>query len=136
MPFGEFLDQVEGVEQNGESLPFYMGKNPLAEELPELVDDIEAASGSPIKRYGGCFGPNNKGVYTYFGSGHNTTGIHFDPSENLVLLVSGTKTFDLFPPWEADCLYPSGQKNNFASSAVPPLLAPGGMPKELEARYP
>merc|ERR1711963_172077 len=98
-----------------------MGKNPLIKELPELVDDIDASEASPIKKFETCFGENTGKVHTYFGCGRNTTAIHWDPSENLAAVLYGKKTYWLFPPTDADCLYPTGLPS-FANSGVPPFL--------------
>uniref|UniRef100_A0A7S4QGJ8 JmjC domain-containing protein n=1 Tax=Alexandrium monilatum TaxID=311494 RepID=A0A7S4QGJ8_9DINO len=135
MPFGEYLGMVEEAERNQTAPAFYMGKVPLSDELPELVADIDAASASPISKYGQCFGPNPKGIHTYFGCSRNTTATHFDPSENLLLVVSGSKTFELYHPSDVDCLYPT-KPPGYTNSVVPPFAPPGSMPSDLQARCP
>ena len=42
-------------------------------------------------------------VHTYFGCGGNTTCLHADPSENLLLVVMGEKFMDIYPPCDAAC---------------------------------
>ena len=42
-------------------------------------------------------------VHTYFGCGGNTTCLHADPSENLLLVVMGEKFLDIYPPCDAAC---------------------------------
>uniref|UniRef100_A0A7S1RHI4 JmjC domain-containing protein n=1 Tax=Alexandrium catenella TaxID=2925 RepID=A0A7S1RHI4_ALECA len=135
MPFAEYLDMVEEAERSQRAPAFYMGKVPLSEELPELVEDIEKAPASPITKYGECFGPNPKGIHTYFGCSRNTTAMHFDPSENLLLVVSGSKTFELYHPSDVDCLYPT-KPPGYTNSVVPPFVPPGSMPSDLQARCP
>mmetsp|Transcript_49977 Transcript_49977/g.154454 ORF Transcript_49977/g.154454 Transcript_49977/m.154454 type:complete len:528 (+) Transcript_49977:57-1640(+) len=130
----EYLDMVEEAERSGDAPPFYMGKVFLADELPEMVEDIEASLASPWRLYGSAFGHNKNGVHTYFGCGRNTTSIHADPSENLLVVVSGRKTFQLLPPWEADCLYCSAKLP--LNSCVPPFLRPDAMPPDVGERFP
>lgn len=100
-------------------VPFYLGKVPLRKELPELAAEIEQAPTCPKRKYGSCFGePVPDGVFTYFGCDRNTTAIHFDASENLMLCVSGTKRLWLFPPSDARYLYPC---NTMMRSAMVPF---------------
>ena len=44
----------------------------------------------------------------YMGKGNQRTPLHFDPTGNLVLVVRGRKTFDLFPPSSSHLLNPIG----------------------------
>ncbi len=44
-------------------------------------------------------------VHTYFGCGGNTTCLHADPSENLLLVVMGEKFLDIYPPCDAACTW-------------------------------
>jgi len=133
--FREFLNAVEEAEQLGVAPNCYMGKVKLQDCLPEIIVDIEAAPRGPWQQFGGCFGKCAKGVHTYFGCGLNTTSLHCDPSENLLTVMMGTKTFDLFPPSDADCLYLM-RPPAFLNSPVPPLTHPDKMSRDLERRYP
>jgi len=134
IPVSEYLDLIEVAEQHETCISWYMGKVPLREELPELWEDIEASPMSPMKKYGSCFGENSKGSYTYFGCGGNTTCIHCDPSENLMVVVAGEKTLDIFPPWEGDCLHTTVKK--FLNSMVPPFLDGSELPADVQELYP
>lgn len=51
-----------------------------------------------------------------------------------MIVVNGTKTFQLFPPWDADGLYPTLKK--CLNSSVPPFTEPHNMLPEVEAQYP
>lgn len=135
MPFTEYLALIEETERSGSQPSFYMGKNPLPKELPELVEDIERAAGSPVKQYRSCFGSSDVKTYMYFGCGHNTSAVHFDPSENLLLVISGRKTYELYPPQDVDCLYPC-KPPQFSNSAVRPCLKPDQMTSEELQRWP
>lgn len=135
LPMNDYLKMVEDAEYSGASTPFYMGKVPLPKEIPELAEDIQASPGNPMKRFGACFGPLiPTGVHTYFGCGKNTTGIHCDPHENLLVVISGTKTFELYPPNDADCMYTTVKR--CVNSPIPPLTVPNAMSREVEAQYP
>ena len=63
------------------------------------------------------------GVFTYFGAGHNVTATHYDPYENLLLCVCGTKRLWLYPPSDARHLYPitKGPSPDATRSAAPPF---------------
>lgn len=134
LPISEYLNLIEQAETHRTCISWYLGKVPLREEIPELWQDIQAAATSPLKRYESCFGPNPKGVHTYFGCGINTTCIHADPSENVLIVISGEKVFDLYPPWEADCIHTTIKK--FLNSTMPPFIDPNGMPKDIQDNFP
>lgn len=134
LPFSEYLRHIEMAESVAGTTPFYMGKVQLQETCPELAEDVASAKAAPMKKFGGCFGGNAKGMHTYFGAGGNTTSIHCDPSENLLVVISGSKTFQLFPPWDADFLYPTMKK--CLNSSVPPFTDPSAMLPEVEEMYP
>ena len=63
------------------------------------------------------------GVFTYFGAGRNVTATHYDPYENLLLCVCGTKRLWLYPPSDARHLYPitKGPSLDATRSAAPPF---------------
>jgi len=135
MTFSEYLSFVENAETTGVMTGGYLGKAPLASSLPELAEDVEAAIASPFQQFKKCFGQNDRGVHTYFGCGRNTTAIHYDMHENLLAVLSGTKSFDLYPPTDADVLYPTTPPA-YLHSAVPPFTCPHGMPKDLAESWP
>eukprot|EP00440_Ansanella_granifera_P026970 gb/GFBE01029290.1/.p1 GENE.gb/GFBE01029290.1/~~gb/GFBE01029290.1/.p1 ORF type:complete len:624 (+),score=113.26 gb/GFBE01029290.1/:1-1872(+) len=130
----DYLDLIELAEEHETCISWYMGKLPLHQEVPELFEDIQNSKRSPFKKYGTCFGENAKGVHTYFGCGGNTTCIHCDPSENLMLVVSGEKFLDLYPPWEASCMHTTVKK--FLNSLIPPFVDPDNMPKSVKENWP
>jgi len=130
----EYLDMIAEAEQAGGTVPYYMGKVSLEREVPEMLEDVDAAPESPWKLYGHAFGRVRDGVHTYFGCGQNATAIHADPSENILVVVCGRKTFQLFPPCDADCLYPIMKKP--LNSCVPAFTQPDDMPPDTERLYP
>ncbi|CAE8631014.1 unnamed protein product, partial [Polarella glacialis] len=132
LSLSEYLGLLEQAELSGESPSYYMGKNKLTEVAPELAEDIEQSSASPIHQFGSCFGDNHQGVHAYLGAGGNTTPIHCDPGENLLVVISGTKRLWLFPPTDADCLYTIGKTN----ASVPPFVPTDAMPEDLRTRCP
>lgn len=133
LPLAAFLDGVVAHEEDGARVPFYLGKVPLAKELPELAQDIQAAPSCPEREYGTCFGPRvPEGVFTYFGCARNTTPVHFDAHENLMLCVCGTKRLWLYPPSDARYLYPT---NDWSRSAVLPFMGYDELTSDLQERY-
>ena len=63
-------------------------------------------------------------VHTYFGCGGNTTCLHADPSENLLLVVMGEKFLDIYPPCDAACTWATDVPKVFGRS-----LKNGNFPK-------
>jgi len=120
MKFDAYLDSIAH-----QPAPLYLGGVALRSTLPELADEIDAASeGTPAARFGSCVGqPHAEGTYMYFGGGNNTTGLHYDPYENFILVVSGTKRVLLFAPSESAHLYPS-QPPYYSYSPIPPMVKP------------
>merc|ERR1711879_697840 len=98
---------IERVERGDGGSPYYMGKVSLKEHAPEMAEAIAASPKTPLALYGSCFGKTQE-AHTYFGCGKNTTTIHCDAEDNLLLVICGTKTFDLYPPSDAENLYPCG----------------------------
>ncbi|CAE8652901.1 unnamed protein product, partial [Polarella glacialis] len=135
MSLSAFCGLVEQAEHLGVAAPVYMGKVKLDDSVPELVEDLADCPAGPMQQFAECFGSNVKGAHTYFGCGKNTTAIHCDPSENLLVVITGTKTFDLYPPSDADCLYLIRQPN-YLNSCLPPFVSPDAMPDEMAAKYP
>jgi len=129
----DYLDLVEVAEEHETCISWYMGKLPLHTDVPELFEDITNAPNSPFRKYGSCFGENNKGVHTYFGCGGNTTCIHSDPSENLLLVVAGEKFWDVYPPCDAACMHPTVKK--FLNSLVPPFIDPDQIPPDVQKQW-
>jgi len=140
LPFAAFLDHVEAHERdNCKGVPFYLGKVPLRAELPELAREIDNAESCPQRVYGSCFGNlNQEGVFTYFGCGRNTTAVHFDMRENLLICICGTKRLWLYPPHDALHLYPvfTPSMSDFSRSAAPPFKSFDELSQDLQAKYP
>mmetsp|Transcript_27292 Transcript_27292/g.78416 ORF Transcript_27292/g.78416 Transcript_27292/m.78416 type:complete len:508 (+) Transcript_27292:38-1561(+) len=133
LPLAAYLGMVEAHEREGARVPFYLGKLPLRAELPELADAIEQAPCCPQRLYGSCFGElKPEGVHTYLGCGRNTTPVHFDAHENLLLCLCGRKRLLLYPPSDARCLYPA---NDFTRSAVVPFVQPQDLPEDLQEMF-
>ncbi|CAK9017495.1 Lysine-specific demethylase JMJ30 (AtJMJ30) (JmjC domain-containing protein 30) (Jumonji domain-containing protein 5) (AtJMJD5) [Durusdinium trenchii] len=139
MPFSEFLESLKKRH-----CPFYLGKAPIATELPSLQKhldrhtaetDAAGAAITPLELFGGCFGALvPAGVYTYMGAGRNTTSIHFDGYENLMMCMRGKKHICLWPPWAAAQLYPVGESFSCPDGFTRSAVSPGGLRfEELEA---
>jgi len=134
LPLAAFLDSIAEYGRGGGRMPFYLGKVPLNKELPELAQEIANAPSCPQRIYGRCFGSLiPEGVFTYFGCGRNTTAVHFDGNDNLLLCLSGTKRLWLYPPSEARHLYPC---NDFSRSAAVPFADWEDLSEELRGKFP
>ncbi|CAJ1334089.1 unnamed protein product [Effrenium voratum] len=129
----DYLDLIELAEEHETCISWYMGKLPLHTDVPELFEDVTNSPNSPWRKFGTCFGENNKGVHTYFGCGGNTTCIHSDPSENLLLVLMGEKFMDIYPPADAACMHTTVKK--FLNSLVPPFIDPAQVPEEVEKNW-
>jgi len=117
----------------GARVPFYLGKLPLRAELPELAEELERAPACPQRLYGTCFGElKPEGVHSYMGCGRNTTPVHFDAHENLLLCLCGRKRLWLYPPSDARYLYPA---NDFTRSAVVPFTRLEELPEDLRETF-
>ncbi|CAJ1327196.1 unnamed protein product [Effrenium voratum] len=141
LPFAAYLDAVEACEEGGRAMPYYMGKVPLRAELPELAEEVEGASTSPQKEYGSCFGELlPEGVFTYFGCGRNSTSVHYDCHENLMVCLCGQKRLWLYAPGDARYVYPiskdRGSSTDFSRSSILPFRRFGDLSPGDQARYP
>ncbi|CAE7212969.1 Jmjd7 [Symbiodinium pilosum] len=141
LPFAAYLDAVEACEKDGTAMPFYLGKVPLRAELPELAKEIESAARTPLTDYGGCFGDLlPEGVFTYFGCGRNSTSVHYDCHENLMVCICGTKRLWLYPPGDARYVYPiskdRGASTDFSRSSILPFRTYEELGPEDKLRYP
>ncbi|CAK9018711.1 unnamed protein product [Durusdinium trenchii] len=141
LPFAAYLEAVERCERGEAAMPYYLGKVPLAAELPELAEEIRAARTDPQQEYGSCFGDLlPEGVFTYFGCGRNTTSVHYDAHENLMICVCGRKRLWLYPPGDARFVYPiskdRGPSMDFSRSSILPFQRFEELSASDRARYP
>jgi len=141
LPFGAYLDAVEACERGEGAMPYYLGKVPLRAELPELAEEVSAAISSPQEEYQGCFGDLlPEGVFTYFGCGRNTTSVHYDAHENLMVCLCGRKRLWLYPPGDARFVYPiskdRGSSMDFSRSSILPFRSFEELGPSDQARYP
>jgi len=142
LPLADFLDSLDMYENGGPRPPFYLGKVPLCQELPELDAEIQRFGFDAFRHvYESCFGtPVPQGVVAYLGCARNTTPVHFDAYENLMLCVRGSKRLFLYPPSDARYLYPVGvgpsyPDIDFTNAAAPPFTRFEDMPKEMQEKY-
>lgn len=133
LPLAAFLEGLREHQRSGTRVPFYLGKVPLRKELPELAQEITGAPACPQRLYGSCFGALvPEGVFTYFGCGRNTTAVHFDGHENLLLCLCGGKRLLLYPPSDARYLYPC---NDFTRSPVVPFAHLEELSDDLQRKF-
>lgn len=104
MTLGELLDELKK-----ETPRYYGARMHLKEHMPPLVADMESGGPTPYMR---CFGePHATNPTCYLGAGRQATPMHFDPAENLLCVVEGTKELTLFHPADTPHLYPVGERN-------------------------
>lgn len=90
---------------------FYVANVPVEDALPEA-----ARCWHPLREMVGrlCGGRGVLGApipgtpVLYLGAGWQRTPLHFDPTENLTVVLQGTKIFRLFPPSASPGLQPHG----------------------------
>jgi hypothetical protein len=100
----QLLDELQSERPR-----FYGARMHLPERMPELLSDM--ATDGP-EAYFGAFGEQQRTNPTcYFGSGRQSTPMHFDPSENLLCVVEGAKEITLFHPADTEHVYPVGERN-------------------------
>lgn len=111
-PMYEFLDYLKSYENNSEILDddkIYLITSRIAAHekardvhLPELMKDLEIPS----------FIPYNKlwEINLWIGIGGNRSNLHFDPEENLLTMIRGSKHIVLFPPKNTPLLYQNNTK--------------------------
>jgi len=103
MEFGAFIEKVLNIE-NGESL--YMGSNPL----PNIMPDMIIKCPMPLV-------PNGVAPRIWIGT-NSVVSTHYDTDFNVACVVSGTRTFTLFPPTQIANLYPGPIEHNMAGPQV------------------
>ena len=78
--------------------------------------------------------PVRQGVFTYFGAGRQVSTLHFDPNENLLVCISGTKRLWLYPPSDARHLYPLASADG-SRAGTPPFQSFADLPAHLHATF-
>ena len=128
--FGQWCRKAAAGDEDAKRV--YPAKLKLQETLPELAAHLETREDTPLTRFGACVGAAaEEGAFMYAGAGENTTQTHFDPAENFLLVVRGSKRLQLFPPGDAALLYPSPNPSYHSSEIkafTEPRDAPAGYP--------
>ena len=100
-----FRDLIDELDTQVEPR-FYGARIPVADKLTGLLGDV---LGGPVEKYGPAFGAQLKiNPIAYIGGGRQATPLHFDPSENLLVVVQGSKELTLFHRADTERLYPAG----------------------------
>lgn len=77
---------------------YYIAQQEMSEVFPELLRSISRPHFDKwlsVDR-----------INFWMGSGGQITPLHFDDSENLLVMLAGKKTFEMYPPNQALFLYP------------------------------
>eukprot|EP01083_Nonionella_stella_P070432 188427_1 len=95
MRFGDALDRIQNPK-SGDQASYYVEYTSLKGSFPQMLADFPSPS----------FADGLKLEHTNIWLGGHTLGkLHFDPFDNLMGMVKGSKTFDVFPPHHNEDLY-------------------------------
>eukprot|EP00928_Gymnodinium_smaydae_P093952 TRINITY_DN7834_c0_g1_i1.p1 TRINITY_DN7834_c0_g1~~TRINITY_DN7834_c0_g1_i1.p1 ORF type:complete len:343 (-),score=53.93 TRINITY_DN7834_c0_g1_i1:10-1038(-) len=87
----------------------YIANVPLEGSLPELYDQLQPLVQKVDSLGGSSFGPAADGTPAlYLGASGQQTPLHFDPTENLTIVLQGAKRIRLFAPSASPFLQPRG----------------------------
>jgi len=115
-PLGDVVDELqragseanENMDQQRE-VGIYAANVPIEHILPEFAELLRPISTGVAHHLRSAFGPQVPGTPSlYLGAGSQRTPLHFDPTENLTIVLQGTKLFRLFPPSASSQLQPRG----------------------------
>lgn len=104
IPFDQCLDLVENTAPNAAER-IYMGQASFQEILPELLPDFSVPAVVKSDEY--------KSINFWLGPRGNVSPLHYDPLDNFLAQVMGTKRCVLFDPSQSDYLYPYDGKTYF-----------------------
>lgn len=103
------VDDMISCKGTGNRIECYAANIPIEAKLPELSRAIRPLKDFIASTLSCHFGPVIPGTPSlYFGSGLQRTPLHFDPTENLTVVLQGSKQFRLFPPSASSHLSPKG----------------------------
>ncbi|HET7605878.1 MAG TPA: cupin-like domain-containing protein [Sphingomicrobium sp.] len=113
--FAQFIQTLLGLGREGHAQPLYMGSTFTSEILPGFAAQNPLAE---IERRGG--------VPRIWIGNSSRIAAHFDESDNVACVVSGTRRFTLFPTEQVGNLYvgpidrtPAGQPTSLVDLAAP-----------------
>lgn len=93
---------VESAKTVFGHVPYYSAQDGnLLRDVPELMDDLDEEATSFAKT---AFGAEASAANIWVGDGRSITTMHADPFENLYLVVTGIKVFELRAPCDAAML--------------------------------
>lgn len=96
----------------------YLAQHNLFDQISELRNDICIPDYCALSRnYDDSCEPD---INAWFGPEGTVSPLHFDPKDNLLAQVYGTKQILLFSPNDSECLYPHEDKLLFNTAQVDP----------------
>ena len=114
--FGRFMDYIERP-QCGEVCYLQAQNASFSSEYGPLHDDVR-----PLEWASVAFNDAPDAVNLWMGNCHSLTTLHHDPYENLYAVITGEKTFLLFPPtdlyWLNERTYAVGRYVRSAEGAL------------------
>ncbi|KAF5288073.1 hypothetical protein FQR65_LT12123 [Abscondita terminalis] len=97
----------------------YLAQHNLFDQISELRNDIRVPDYCGLSRdydEESC----EPDINAWLGPEGTVSPLHFDPKDNLLAQVYGTKQILLYSPDDSDCLYPHGDKLLFNTAQVDP----------------
>ncbi|KAF5282466.1 hypothetical protein FQA39_LY17581 [Lamprigera yunnana] len=96
----------------------YLAQHNLFDQISELRDDIRIPDYCALSRnYDDSSEPD---INAWFGPEGTVSPLHYDPKDNLLAQVYGTKQILLYSPMDSDKLYPHKDKLLFNTAQVDP----------------
>lgn len=92
-------EAIDKVSQATESGHYYILKQSIQSDLPELLEDV------PLPTWAESIN-NRYQAYLWFGQASNTAQLHFDMPNNIFIQVRGRKKVRLCSPEQSALLYP------------------------------
>jgi len=85
---------------------YYAARIPLQVDLEEIGNEVPPPKYLPYAATVGAEVPG--GAIMYWGAGKQRTPLHYDPHENFLCMLDGSKKIRLYHPSFAEVLYPMG----------------------------
>lgn len=109
MTMNEFLDRhILNQAAASDSSVGYLAQHDLFEQIPALGRDIITPDYCTLQRSDAADADEDEdlALNAWFGPGGTVSPLHFDPKDNLLCQIVGTKYLRLYAPDESEKLYP------------------------------
>nr|CCA22841.1 conserved hypothetical protein [Albugo laibachii Nc14] len=108
MTINNFMDEFIFPPSNESQRIAYLAQYPLFDQIPRLAKDIQIPDYCSVLRQNEDLEADTEvTVNAWFGPQHTISPLHYDPKDNLLCQVFGTKYIRLYAPDQTQNLYPS-----------------------------